>query len=172
MGILQLWGEITPESIEPVASQLLEFNFMPESTAPKQISLFIDSIGGDIFSTYHLVDLMKQSRIPVATMGMGCIASGGIMLLMAGEKGMRFVTENTYLMSHQYSTGMFGKEHELKAAFYEVELQSQRMVNHYMKCTGKSEKYIRKYLLHQSDINMSPEEAVKHNIIDAVIQVY
>ena len=59
-GIIQLWGEITAESIYPAATQMMEYNFMDEEDAPAQISLFIDSVGGDVFSTYHLIDLIKQ----------------------------------------------------------------------------------------------------------------
>jgi len=171
-GIIQLWGEITAESIYPAATQMMEYNFMDEEDAPAQISLFIDSVGGDVFSTYHLIDLIKQSDIPVATIGMGCIASGGVMLLMAGTPGRRYITENTYIMSHQYSTMMAGKEHELKASFYEVELQSKKMINHYRKCTKKSESYIRKHLLAHSDASLSPEEAIKHGLADQILTVY
>jgi ATP-dependent Clp protease protease subunit len=156
----------------PIANALLEYNLMDERDAPPHITLFVNSTGGDLFATYHLIDMIKQSDIPVHTLGIGCIASGGIMLLMAGKKGHRFVTENTYLMSHQYSTGVFGKEHELRASVYELELQSKRMVNHYVKCTKKSEAYVRKHLLHQSDISISPQDAVKHGIVDKILAVY
>ena len=151
---------------------MMEYNFMDDEDQPAQITLFIDSVGGDVFSTYHLIDLIKQSDIPVATIGMGCIASGGVMLLMAGTPGRRFITENTYIMSHQYSTMMAGKEHELKASFYEVELQSKKMINHYRKCTKKSEAYIRKHLLAHSDASLSPEEAIKHGLADKILTVY
>lgn len=151
---------------------MMEYNFMDEEDQPPQISLFIDSVGGDVFSTYHLIDLIKQSQIPVATIGMGCIASGGVMLLMSGTPGRRYITENTYIMSHQYSTMMAGKEHELKASFYEVELQSNKMINHYRKCTKKSEAYIRKHLLSQSDASLSPSEAIKHGLADEILKIY
>ena len=75
-------------------------------------------------------------------------------------------------MSHQYSWGSRGKEHELYAINKEFELSSERMIEHYKKCTGKSEAYIRKHLLGPSDEWMSAKEAVKHGIADKVSDTY
>jgi ATP-dependent protease ClpP protease subunit len=46
------------------------------------------------------------------------------------------------------------------------------MLSHYKKCTGKSEKYIRKHLLSPQDEWLTPEEVVKHGIADSVTETY
>ena len=66
---------------------------------------------------------------------------------MSGAKGKRIITPNTSILSHQYSWGSTGKEHELFARVREFELSSERMMQHYKKCTGLSEKKIREVLL-------------------------
>jgi ATP-dependent protease ClpP protease subunit len=43
-------------------------------------------------------------------------------------------------MSHQYAWGNDGKHHELLATIREFELTQKRMVNHYVTCTGLSQK--------------------------------
>ena len=91
---------------------------------------------------------------------------------MAGVKGKRYVTHNTSVMSHQYSWGSKGKEHELYGIIKEFEISSGRMVDHYKKCTGKSEAYIRKNLLGATDVWLTPEEVVKHGIADSVVETY
>ena len=92
------------------------------------------------------------------------------MTLMAGEK--RYATQNTMLMSHQYSGGFGGKEHELEASQRRMEIVSKQLMDHYKKCTGKTEKYIRKHLLPASDVFLSAEECIKHGVIDEMIQTY
>jgi ATP-dependent Clp protease protease subunit len=169
-GIIMLNDYVDNDTVEPIVKALMMYPLLDDP--PDSINFVINSIGGSAFSAYHLIDMMKQSPIPIVTIGMGCVASAGVMLLMAGEKGHRFVTENTYIMSHQYSTGTEGKEHELYSALKDFELQTSKMVNHYKKCTKKSESYIRKHLLSQSDIHLSPEEAVKHGICDHVLDIY
>jgi ATP-dependent Clp protease, protease subunit len=161
---------VDSETVEPIIKALMMYPLLDDP--PENINFVINSMGGSAFAAYHLIDMMKQSPIPIVTIGMGCVASAGVMLLMAGEKGHRFVTENTYIMSHQYSMGTEGKEHELYSSLKDFELQTAKMVNHYRKCTKKSESYIRKNLLTQSDVHLSPEEAVKHGICDHVLDIY
>ena len=171
-GILMLTKEFNQDNIMPLVVQLLEWNMMPEEKAPKEIKLYINSPGGSVFSAFHLIDTMKQSRIPVSTIAMGLAASCGCLTLMAGVKGKRYVTHNTSVMSHQYSWGSKGKEHELYGIIKEFEISSSRMVDHYKKCTGKSEAYIRKNLLGATDVWLTPEEVVKHGIADSVVETY
>ena len=99
-------------------------------------------------------------------------ASCGCLTLMAGAKGHRYVTQNTSVMSHQYAWGSGGKEHELYGKIKEFEMSSKRMIDHYKKCTGKSEKYIRTHLLPETDQWLSPEEVVKHGIADKIVTTY
>lgn len=171
-GVLLLTTEFNQETIMPLVRQILEWNLMDPNSAPEHIKLYINSPGGSVHSAFHLIDTMKQSRIPVHTIGMGLIASCGVLTMMAGEKGHRYITQNTSVMSHQYAWGSQGKEHELMARVKEFEMSTKRMIDHYKKCTGKDEKYIRKELLAESDHWLSAEETIKHGIADHVIQTY
>ena len=160
------------DKIMPLIAQILEWNLMPKEKAPKEIKLYINSPGGSVYSAFHLIDIMKQSKIPVSTIAMGLAASCGVLTLMSGVKSKRYITQNTSVMSHQYSFGSAGKEHELYAKVKEFELASKRMVDHYKKCTGKNEKYIRKYLLPETDMWLTSEEVIKHGIADKIIETY
>jgi ATP-dependent Clp protease protease subunit len=104
----------------------------------------------------------------VRTIGLGQIASAGLMIFLAGEKGQRILTPNTSILSHQYTWGAFGKEHELFATVKEFDLTTKKMVSHYKKCTGLQEKKIREILLPPQDIWLSPAEALELGICDHV----
>ena len=143
-GILFMDKEFNQENCMPLVKMIMEFNLMPALKSPPIIHLYINSPGGEVASAFHLIDVIKQSKIPVYTYGMGSIASCGVLLMMSGEKGHRYLTQNTSIMSHQYSAGTKGKEHELYASFKQYEIVSKKMMNHYKKCTGKDKKYIRK----------------------------
>lgn len=171
-GILMLTDKFDQEKIMPLVQQILEWNMMPEDKAPDHIKLYINSPGGSVHSAFHLIDTMKQSRIPVHTIAMGLAASCGVLTLMSGVKGHRYVTQNTSVMSHQFSWGSSGKEHELYGKVKEFELSSDRMIEHYKKCTKKSESYIRKHLLGPTDEWLTPEECVKHGIVDNIVETY
>ena len=91
-------------------------------------------------AAFALIDTMKGSAIPIKTVGLGLIASCGILTFMSGTKGRRIITPNTSILSHQYSWGSSGKEHELFARVREFELSSERLLEHYKKCTGMSKR--------------------------------
>jgi|GEM_PF-599598 len=171
-GILFMDKEFNQENCMPLVKMIMEYNLMPAPKRPPIIHLYINSPGGEVASAFHLIDVIKQSKIPVYTYGMGSIASCGVLLMMSGEKGHRYLTQNTSIMSHQYSWGSKGKEHELYAKIKQFEISSEKLVEHYVKCTGKKKDYIRKYLLPESDIWMTPEEAIKHGIADKIIETY
>jgi ATP-dependent Clp protease protease subunit len=93
-------------------------------------------------------------------------------LFITGEKGKRVLTPNTSILSHQYSWANWGKEHELFAQIKEFELSTQRMLDHYKKCTGLSEAEVREYLLPPEDKWLSAKEAKKLGICDSVKTIY
>lgn len=163
-----LMDEIDDDSVKGAIEWILSSNFIQEGPVPKQLTLFICSPGGSAHSAFALIDVMRGSTIPVATVGIGGIASAGVLIMMAGAKGQRVLTPNTSVMSHQFGAGMVGKRHELLAIHREWELTDRRIVDHYIKCTGLPEKKVRDSLLPASDVWMTAEEAVKYGIADAV----
>ena len=169
-GLLWLTTEFDKEKIMPLVGAIAEYGIMPEELAPERITLFINSPGGRVDSALMLVDAMKTSAIPVDTYVTGMAASCGIITAMAGER--RYASWTAQLMSHQYAAGSTGKEHELYGRVKSWEHTSEWMVEHYKKCTGLSEKKIRKHLLGPTDVWLSPAEAVAYNIIDEVVQTY
>lgn len=150
---------------------IIERNLMIKDQ-PKMIKVIINSPGGDVNSCFALIDTMKGSNIPIYTYGLGQIASCGLMTFIAGDKGHRYITRNTAILSHQYSWGSFGKEHELMATVKEFNNTSMRILNHYKKCTGLSEKDIKKYLLPPEDVWLTAQEAVKYGLADAIVDFY
>ena len=164
-------GEVTLETMKPLIDWIIAENFNKEKKK-KELTLGICSPGGDLNACFALVDIMKGSKIPIRTIGMGMIASCGLLMFISGEKGKRILTPNTSILSHQYSWGTFGKEHELFATVKEFDLTTRRMINHYKKCTGLSEEDIRKYLLPASDVWLSAKEAKKLGLCDLIKSTY
>ena len=166
-GIYLLMDTITPESCKDDIEFVLKQN--AEKKKQKRLQFMICSPGGDVPSCFALIDIMKGSKIPIHTIGLGVIASCGLLLFITGEKGKRTLTPNTSILSHQYSWGSYGKEHELFAQVKEFELSTERMINHYKKCTGLKESEVREHLLPPEDRWLSAKEAKKLGICDKVI---
>jgi ATP-dependent Clp protease protease subunit len=163
---LLLMEEISLTSAKTVVEWIFETNFNEER--PELLNLIITSPGGDLSSAFAVIDAMRGSAIPIRTIGLGQIASAGLMIFIAGAKGHRILTPNTSILSHQYSWGAIGKEHELFATVKEFDLTTKKMIAHYKKCTGLNEKKIRDVLLPPQDVWLTPHEAKELGICDHV----
>ena len=170
-GVHVFMGEVNMETMSPIINWIISANFTKEKKH-KELTLGICSPGGDLNACFALVDVMKGSKIPIRTIGMGMIASCGLVMFISGTKGRRILTPNTSILSHQYSWGSFGKEQELFAQIKEYDLTTERMISHYKKCTGLSEKDIREYLLPASDVWLSAKEAKKLGLCDEIKGTY
>lgn len=161
-----LMEEISLASCKNVVEWIFEANFAEER--PDLLNLIITSPGGDLNAAFAVIDTIRGSAVPVRTIGLGQIASAGLMIFIAGDKGKRILTPNTSILSHQYTWGAFGKEHELFATVKEFDLTTKKMISHYKKCTGLSEAKIREILLPPQDMWLSPQEAKKLGICDDI----
>ena len=170
-GMYLFMSKVDSESIKPVIEWIIQEN-LRRSERKEYLTLIICSPGGVVDVAFALIDTMKGSSIPIRTVGIGCIASCGLLMFIAGEKGTRTLTPNTSILSHQYSGGSGGKEHELYGAMKEFQLTTKRMIAHYKKCTGLKEKQIREYLLPATDAWLSAKEALKLGICDKVKETY
>ena len=158
--------EISLATCKNVVEWIFEANFAEER--PDLLNLIITSPGGDLNAAFAVIDTIRGSAVPVRTIGLGQIASAGLMIFIAGDKGKRILTPNTSILSHQYTWGAFGKEHELFATVKEFDLTTKKMISHYKKCTGLSEAKIREILLPPQDMWLSPQEAKKLGICDDI----
>lgn len=167
-GVIPLFGDITSEVISPIADYIIRANVTPELYV-NFITLIICSDGGELPPTIALCDIIEGSSVPVSTIGLGSVSSGGLMLLMVGHKGYRIITPNTLIMSHQFSSSFYGKHHELMSQTKEHNLLSENMINFYKKHSSiKSKKTIEKILLPATDVYLTPEEALKYGLCDRI----
>ena len=166
-GIRIFMDDVDADSMAPLIEWILAANMSWKKTH-KELILGICSPGGNLNECFALLDVIMGSKIPIRTVGMGMIASCGLLMFISGTKGKRTLTPNTSILSHQYSWGSFGKEHELFATVREYELTTERLINHYKKCTGLDEKMIREKLLPPSDVWLSASEAKELGICDNI----
>lgn len=163
-GSYYLTGDIDENSITPVIKWILAENMAQRH---KQLNLFINSCGGDLYQAFGLIDIMKSSKIPVATNGIGSLMSAAFLIFMSGVKGKRFITKNTSIMSHQFSTFYEGKEHDVKASEKETRYIKQRMLDVMKESCEMDERMIKRKLLPPSDVWLSAEECVELGVADA-----
>lgn len=93
----------------------------PESQdAEKDISLGINSPGGEVYSGLAILDTMNYIKPDVSTICVGMAASMAAVLLAGGAKGKRFSLPHSKIMIHQPSGGAQGQQTEIEIAAREI----------------------------------------------------
>jgi ATP-dependent Clp protease, protease subunit len=166
-GMYVFMDDVNSESMKPIIEWILVENHVTKKKK-KELLLMICSDGGSVSDAFALIDVMRASSIPIKTVGLGSIASCGLLIFMAGHRGHRILTPNTSILSHQYSWGSDGKAHELFSITKEFNLTQARMLEHYKECTGLTEEEIKVTLLPPSDVWLTAEEALGLGICDYI----
>jgi ATP-dependent Clp protease protease subunit len=146
-----------------VIAQLL---FLDSEDPEKDISLYINSPGGQVTSGLAIYDTMQYVRAPVSTICIGMAASMSAVLLAAGAKGKRYAHPNSRIMIHQGSGGFRGAPPDALIQMKECEFLVARNHDILSRHTGQElDKVVRDT---ERDFFMSPEAAQDYGIIDAV----
>ena len=74
----------------------------------KDIQIYINSPGGVVTAALAIYDTMQFIKSKVSTICIGQAASAAAVLLLAGEKGKRFILPNARVLLHQPSGGFEG----------------------------------------------------------------
>ncbi len=147
-----------------VIAQLLHL----ESDNPERdISLYINSPGGDMIGLFAIYDTMQFLQCDVATLCVGQAASAAAILLAAGAEGKRSALPNARVLIHQPHGGMEGQTSDMERAVAEVVEMRRRMVGILMERTGQSEERIMVDI--DRDTIFRGEDAVAYGLIDQVI---
>lgn len=78
-------------------------------TEIKIIPIVISTYGGEVYSLLSMLDIIKFSKKPVATVALGKAMSCGVTLLASGTKGNRYVSPNADVMIHEVAHVEWGK---------------------------------------------------------------
>ena len=156
-------GEIEDNMASLVCAQLL---FLESENPAKEISLYINSPGGQVTSAMAMYDTMQFIKAPVGTLCMGMAMSAGSFLLMAGAPGSRICLPNASVMLHQPSGGFQGKVTDIMIHAQESERLKRRMHMLYSKHCGRTYEEVEVAL--ERDNFMTPEQAKTWGIVDHV----
>ena len=162
--IVMVGGEIEPAMANSIVAQLL---FLESENPNADISMYINSPGGDIAAGWAIMDTMNYIKSPVSTIGMGLVASMGSVLLAAGEKGKRFALPNTEIMIHQPMSGVKGQITDMEIELQESVRIKKAIIKQMSDFTGRKEKEV--FDAMERNNWMTPEKAKDFGLIDKIL---
>lgn len=162
--IVFLGEPITRESANLVIAQLLHL----ESQDPdKDISLYIDSPGGEVYAGLGILDTMNFIKPEVSTICVGMAASMAAVLLACGAKGKRMALPNSMVLIHQPSSGVQGQQTDIQIVADETKYIREHLNKILSDATGQPIEKIQ--VDTERDNYLRAQAALEYGLVDKVI---
>ena len=140
-----------------------------QATEPeKEITILLNSPGGNVTSGLAIYDTMQQIKNPVNVVVCGQAASMGAVLLSGGTKGLRYAQPNASIMIHSIRGGTGGVAADIKAQGERLDKLNKRLVRIIADNCGKEFDQVFEDM--RQDTFMNPTEALEYGIIDGILQ--
>jgi ATP-dependent Clp protease protease subunit len=162
--IIFLGTPINDQVANVIVAQLL---FLDREDPEKDIQLYVNSPGGQIYAGMAIYDTMQLIRASVSTIAVGVTASFGTLLLTAGAKGKRYALPHATIHMHQPLGGAQGQATEIEIQAREI-LRLREELNQIMAFhTGQPVERIAEDT--ERDRYMTAEQAKAYGLIDEVL---
>ena len=163
--IVFLGTPINDDIANSVIAQLL---FLEKENPKKDITLYVNSPGGQVTSTLAMYDTMQYVQPDISTVCLGMAASGGAIILMGGQKGKRFAPEHSEIMIHQPLGGTEGQATDI-AIHADHIIQTKDLLNQLIaKHSGQKLEKVK--IDTERDKFMKAEDALKYGLIDRIVK--
>jgi len=164
--IIFLGTPIDNQVANAVVAQLL---FLQKANNKKDILMYINSPGGNIYAGLALIDTMNHVSCDVVTIGVGTVASMASLILSSGKKGKRYSLPNSMIHIHQpYTPNVKGQASDIEIEAKEILRLKDLIADMLAKNTGqKKDKIISDF---DRDYNMTASDAKKYGLIDKIIK--
>jgi ATP-dependent Clp protease protease subunit len=162
--IVFLGRPVDDELANLIVGQLL---FLEAEDPEKDISLYVNSPGGEVYAGLAIYDAMQHVRPDVSTICFGMGMSAAAMIVAAGAPGKRFALPNAKLMIHQGSAGFRGAPTDVSIAAREVESTTRQMADIIARHSGREPEQVLDDI--DRDRFMTPAEAVEYGLVDEVL---
>jgi ATP-dependent Clp protease, protease subunit len=136
----------------------------------KDISMYINSPGGVIYSGLAIYDTMQYVKPDVQTICFGMAMSMGSLLLAGGAAGKRMVLPNARVLIHQPSGGFEGQSSDIQIHAQEVLNLRRRVDEIYAHHTGQDLERVHEDM--ERDRFFTADQAVEYGLADRVIETH
>lgn len=157
---------ISTEMSHVIVAQLL---FLESENPDKDISLYINSPGGEVTAGMAIYDTMQFIKCDVQTIVMGQACSMGSLLAQAGTKGKRMILPNARHMIHQPSGGARGQATDMLIQVEEILAMKKNLTQIYVDHNSAGKTFDQLSTDMERDNYMSADQAVAYGLADKVI---
>lgn len=165
---IYFYGEVSMDNCLELNRKIMQLNrelkkwSIDYNSPPPKIYLHIYSNGGDLFSGFSSVDIIKNSEIPIVSIIEGSAASAATLMSVVASE--RYMTKNAFMLIHELRSGVIGKFSDIDEEMKNCEALMEKIYDIYEENTSLTEKKLKKLL--KKDMWWDFETCLKHKLVD------
>ncbi len=162
--IIFITGPIDQATANTFIAQML---FLESQDPKRDISVYINSPGGEVYAGRAMYDTIKHVKNDVVTINVGLAASAAALLLCSGNHGKRYALPGAHSMIHQPHGGVEGQATDIEIHAREILRLREEYAKLIAENTGQSLEKVQ--LDMERDRWMNAEEALEYGLIDKIM---
>lgn len=163
--ILYLAGDINEQTAQEINIGMIS---LQREDPLQDITLIIDSYGGELFAAFSIVDMMEMITCDIQTICIGKAMSAGQLIFSSGQKGKRFMTTHSRLMLHNPSAGMEGTVPDIEIEIDELQRNRSLFVDKI--CSGSKLGREEIMTLINRNAYLDGEQAIEMGFADGILK--
>jgi ATP-dependent Clp protease, protease subunit len=162
--IIFIGEAVEPHMVNSIVAQLL---YLAKKDPDKDITMYINTPGGDVYSGMAIYDTMQHIACDVVTIATGLAASMGSIFLVGWTKGKRYALPNSRVMIHQPSHGAQGMVTDTRIAVEEGMKLKKNLTQIIADGCGQTFEKVEQDM--ERDKWLSPQDALAYGLIDHIL---
>jgi len=165
-------GEVTEEKAADLISALLVLAQSKDEDEERaeDIKLYVNTYGGSADEMFAIYDAMNWCKkfCDIQTIGLGKVMSAGTLLLAAGTKGKRYISQHCRVMIHSVNGGHIGELHNLQNEMEQMAGLQESYIQAMSDETSMTKRQIQTLINKKINVYLNAEETVDKGLVDEV----
>jgi ATP-dependent Clp protease protease subunit len=163
--ILYLSGEINEMTAQEVNIEMLK---MQRDDPLEDITMIIDTYGGDLYASLSIVDMMDMLTCDIRTICVGKAFSAGQFIFSTGAKGKRFMSKHSRLMLHSPIAGYEGSVPDIEIEIEEIQKCRDLYVEHISQRSNLTVDEVKDLISRNAYLNV--EQSIEMGFADSLLK--
>ena len=157
--IMYLTGDIVEDTVPYFISRV---NYLVEHNKDREILVYINSYGGDMYSAFGIIDYMRVCDVKI---GMACYgaAMSGAALILLNATGEIVMSTNSYLMFHP---PWFDKDEKERIDTKHMSDLKEKILKHLVTHSNKDQDFWEE--ISKQDTFLTSDECLEYGIVDEI----
>lgn len=163
---IYFYDSVSDKSVMKLNIEMRKLERKLKDSKKGKITVYINSVGGDVFAGFSAMDHLAACKVPVVTIADGLCCSAATLIFLGGHT--RLVKKHAIFLIHQITTdsSSWVKFEDMKDDMKNSERMMQKMIDVYRENTQLPEKKLKRMMKH--DMYLTSDRCIEYGIASEI----